>query len=221
MALDVQTQNHSCVINDLGVISYQSAYDVQMRCVSGLLKGEPQTLLLCEHPLVITLGRMSKREHLLVSQDQLDEQGVDVLSIDRGGDITLHCPGQLVVYPIFNLNHYGKDLRAYLHQLEQVAIDLLSEFGILANRISSQTGVWVKKDKIVSVGIGVKKWISFHGIGINVNTDLNHFKLIKPCGLNVAMSSIARIKGVEQEMDKVKSQVKAIFKRHFQLDYKD
>jgi len=109
--------------------------------------GGPQSLLLCEHPALFTCGRLTNREHILASNETMQQRGVQIRDIDRGGDITLHAPGQLVIYPILDLTHYGKDLHVFLHKLEQVAIDLLDDFDIVASRYSGQTGVWVGEKK--------------------------------------------------------------------------
>ena len=222
-----------CHLKDLGLIPYQEAYTIQKREVEEVLKGGPQTLFLCEHPAVLTMGRMAQKKHILLSEDRITEQGIQIHWIDRGGDITLHSPGQLVVYPILNLKLRGKDLHEYLRKLEEVAIDLLKRFGIVANRfpgvssetplpgVSSETprsGVWVGQKKIVSLGIGVRQWVTFHGLAINVNTDLDLFRLIKPCGLDVEMTSMAAIKGKNLKMEDVKDKIKDSFQEIFGLE---
>ncbi|VAX37155.1 Octanoate-[acyl-carrier-protein]-protein-N-octanoyltransferase [hydrothermal vent metagenome] len=200
---------------DLGLIDYREAYDLQKKCVQDVLADGEQRLFLCEHPAILTLGRMADEAHILVPKSQLKKKGVQILSIDRGGDITLHAPGQLVIYPIFNLNYYEKNLHLFIQKLENVAIDLLKEFDIVADRFLGQTGVWVGEKKIVSIGIGVRRWITFHGLAINVNTDLNLFSLIKPCGLDVIMTSMADIKKYKIDMQEVKDKVVVLFKKYF------
>ena len=209
----------SCEVRDLGLIGYQQAYDLQTRTVQQVILNHQCTLLLCEHPPVLTLGRMSHEENILFSREAIKKKGIDIVDIDRGGDVTLHSPGQLVVYPIFDLNHFGRDLHSFLHKLEKVAIDLLRGFDIVANRFSGRTGVWVANRKIVSLGIGVRKWISYHGMGINVNTDLNLFSVIKPCGLDVQMTSIAELKGRQMDIAQVKQRVVQEFAREFQMNF--
>ena len=208
----------SCRVKDLGLIDYKRAYILQKECVDELLGGGFQSLLLCEHPVVLTLGRLADEKNNLISEDELIKRGIKVHHIDRGGDITLHAPGQLVIYPILNLTDFGKDLRRYLHRLEQVAIDLLGDFDIVGSRVSGQTGVWTGERKIASIGIGVRKWISFHGLAINVNMDLDLFSMIKPCGLDVEMTSISEIKKKTVHMQKVKERIVDHFCRNFQLD---
>ena len=149
---------------------------------------------------------MTNPESLLYQRHEIEERGVMITSVDRGGDVTLHAPGQLVVYPIFNLNKYGKDLKAYMEKLEEVAVDLLRNFGILAISISGKRGVFVGPEKIISIGVGVRKWVTYHGLGINVNTDLSLFNLIKPCGLDVRMTSMQKLKGHAVPMRDVKIQ---------------
>ena len=214
MVLQGQT---ACHVKDLGLIEYQRAYRLQNQYVGRVLDGESPVLLLCEHPPVLTLGRLAQQRHLLVSEERLKEKGIEIFSIDRGGDITLHAPGQLVVYPIINLVDFGRDLRAYLRRLEQVAIDLLGGFGILAQRYPGRTGVWAEGWKIVSIGIGVRKWVAFHGLAVNVTTDLSLFSMIKPCGLDVTMASLASLKKDAADMPSVKERLVHCFCRHFHL----
>ncbi len=199
------------IYRDLGLIDYEKAWAVQKKTVEQVIAGQPSTVLLCEHPTVLTLGRLGKTENILYSREELEKRNISLLRIDRGGEVTLHAPGQLVVYPIINLNN-GRDLKSYLIKLEQVTIDLLQDFGIVATRIAGQRGIWVQDNKLASIGIGVRKWVTYHGLGINVNTDLNLFSVIKPCGLDVRMISMKEIKGHPIDME----QVKIKFKRYFE-----
>ncbi len=179
-------------VEDWGLIDYVKAYERQKGLVQEVINGAPGRLVFCEHPAVLTLGRMTNPDSLLYTRQVIEAQGVSIYPIDRGGDVTLHAPGQLVVYPIINLNNYGRDLKSYMQKLEQIAVDLLTDFGILAVSISGQRGVFVQSDKIVSIGVGVRKWVTYHGLGINVSTNLALFRLIKPCGLNVQMTSMEK-----------------------------
>jgi lipoyl(octanoyl) transferase len=219
MPFEMIQNETTCLIKDLGLIGYTEAYQLQRTCVDDLLQGGPQRLLLCEHPPVLTLGRLAKTENILIDKTELARRAIEIHAIDRGGDITLHAPGQLVIYPILNLSPLGRDLRRYLYHLEQVAIDLLGGFDIVASRLSGQTGVWTGKNKIASIGIGVRKWVSFHGLSINVNTDLTLFSMIRPCGLNVPMTSIERIKGKRVDMAKVKQEIVRCFQKNFPLEF--
>jgi len=215
--MTLKLQKQSVLIQDLGLIDYQKAYEIQKQWVDQVINGHDAVLILCEHPSVLTLGRLASLKNFMIPKDAIEKKGIDILDIDRGGEVTLHSPGQLVVYPILDLRNYGKDLKRYLQGLEQVAIDLLKDFGILADRFLGRTGVWVGPDKIVSMGIGVKKWVSFHGLAINVNTDLSLFNLIKPCGLNVQMTSIGKINSEKVKMEVVKERLIERFCEHFQL----
>ena len=207
----------SCVVEDWGLIEYTQAYERQKDLVSRVIAGENPHLIFCEHPAVLTLGRMTKLENILWSQEDIVAGGVKIVPVDRGGDITLHAPGQLVLYPILNLNEHGRDLKLFFEKLEYVVIDLLKGFDILAGSKEGQRGVWVGREKIASMGIGVRKWVSYHGIGLNVNTDLKLFAMIRPCGLNVAMTSMEQLLGVPLDMADVKQKIILSFIKRFDL----
>ena len=210
--MDIQVENW-------GMIDYMQAYERQRAIVDAVIAGAPGRLIFCEHPPVLTLGRMTKPESFLYGREDILAQGVAIHSIDRGGDVTLHAPGQLVFYVILDLNKYGRNLKLYLEKLEQVAVDLLMDFGILAISLPGKRGVFVPPlagwkagsligpDKIASIGIGVRKWVSYHGVGLNVSTDLSLFKLIKPCGLDVRMTSVEKILGRTVELSEVRGGV--------------
>lgn len=184
---------------DLGLIEYRKAYALQKQAVDEVIAGGPERIFFCEHPVVLTLGRLADERYILTPREELERRGIRVLSIDRGGEVTLHAPGQMVVYPILDLKRRGKDLHEYLRRLEGAVIEFLKSYDVAAARNSGKTGVWVGRKKIASIGVGVKKWISYHGLAVNINTDLGLFSLIKPCGLDVDMTSLADIKG--QAMD--------------------
>lgn len=208
-----------CRLEDLGLIDYDKAYELQRRYVDQVIKNtEGQRLLLCEHPPVITLGRNSHAEHILFSENVIKSSGGKIISIDRGGDVTLHVPGQIVAYPILDLNQQGRDLHRYLHGLEQVGIDLLGDFDIMAHRLKGKTGVYVQDKKIMSIGVGVRKWVSYHGLALNINVDLNYFRWIKPCGLDVVMTSLHILKKKTIEMREVKEKLAMHLGRIFKLD---
>jgi len=203
------------IIEDWGSVQYGLGLQRQKELVQKVQAGAPDHLIFCEHPAVLTLGRMTNPESLLYQRPEIEKRGVMIESADRGGDVTLHAPGQLIIYPIFNLNRQSKDLKVYMEKLQEVAVDLLKNFGILAISISGKRGVFVGDDKIISIGVGVRKWVSYHGLGINVNTDLSLFNLIKPCGLNVRMTSMQQLKGRLVPMKEVKAQAVKQFKEHF------
>ncbi len=202
---------------DLGLIDYCAAYQMQKSAVLDVIAGGRERIFFCEHPSVLTLGRLADKSYILVSSQELIDRGISVVSVDRGGQVTLHAPGQLVVYPILDLKKHGKDLKQYLHDLEEVAIKFLECYGISSSRNPGKTGVWVGHKKIVSVGVGVKKWISFHGIGININTDLELFSLINPCGLGASMTSVENILGKAVDLKQAKRNFLEIFLQYFNL----
>ena len=211
----MESMRQGIIIEDWGLVEYRDGYERQKGCVQKVLGGAGDHLILCEHPAVLTLGRMTNPDSLLYQRQDIESRGVAITSIDRGGDVTLHAPGQLVVYPIFNLNNQGKDLKLYMEKIEEVAVDLLKNFGILAISIPGQRGVFAGADKIISIGVGVRKWVTYHGLGINVNTDLSLFNLIKPCGLNVRMTSMQKLKGHAIPMKDVKARVVQLFNTYF------
>ncbi len=200
-------------IENWGLIDYQEAYAKQRAIVDEVLAGACGRLIFCEHPAVITLGRMTKPDSLIYSRDEIIANGIGIYPIDRGGDVTMHMPGQLVVYVIMNLNYMNKDLKLYMQRLEQVAVDLLSNFGILAISVEGKRGVFVGPKKIVSIGVGVRKWVTFHGLGINVNTDLKLYRFIRPCGLDVQMTSMQQLSKAPVVMMDVEQKFTDNFKR--------
>lgn len=168
----------------LGRVEFVTAWHLQRELAS--LREERRVediLLLLEHPPTITLGRRAEVAHVLASRERLEQRGIALHSIDRGGDVTYHGPGQLVGYPIFHLAHHGKDLHRFLRQMEEALIQALAEFGASARRFPPHTGVWVGEKKIAAIGIKVSRWVSTHGFALNVATDLHHFDLIVPCGI--------------------------------------
>lgn len=203
-------------IQYLGLVDYALAWQRQRESVQQvLLNRRRESLLLCEHPSVLTLGRMADRSHILWPQDELDRRKVSVFDIDRGGEVTLHAPGQLVVYPILDLSRRGKNLHDYLHKLEQLGIDFLRHFGIMGGRIPGKTGVWIGPRKIMSVGIGVRRWVSCHGISLNIHTDLSLFKMIRPCGMEIPMTSLKQETGRHIDLETAAQYLVTIFQQLF------
>jgi lipoate-protein ligase B len=171
-------------VRRLGRVAYDRAWALQRELVAARQAGAARdTLLLLEHPPVITLGRSGESAHLLGTKAELERRGVSFVETDRGGDITFHGPGQIVGYAIVDLAGRGRDLHRYLRDLEAVLIRALAEFGIGAGRIEGLTGVWVGDAKVAAIGIRVSRWVTHHGFALNVDTDLSYFDLIVPCGV--------------------------------------
>ena len=174
-----------CFWTDLGRVGYVAALDLQRKIVVERQRGGiPDTLLLLEHPHVITLGRNGRPENLLAGGEHLRRAAIGFYPTDRGGDITYHGPGQLVGYPILDLRQWRRDVVAYLRALEQVLIDALGEFAIAAGRSGGLTGVWTGGAKIAALGVHIGRWVTSHGFALNVSTDLSYFQYIVPCGLS-------------------------------------
>ena len=181
-------------VEDLGLRPYPEALEIQRelrrRRIEGTLAED--VLLLVEHPPVVTLGRGTRTSSLPIGPAALERRGVEVFEVERGGDVTLHAPGQLVGYPILDLRQHRQDLHWYLRSLEDVLILALGSFDIEADRNPGRTGVWTAGRKIASIGIHVKQWVTLHGFALNVTTDLDLFDLIVPCGIpQVVMTSVA------------------------------
>jgi lipoate-protein ligase B len=191
---------------DLGVVDYQKGWDFQKDIFAKVRSGSLKSaLILCRHYPVITLGRSAKKDKSLISEAELKNRAIQIYSVERGGDITYHGPGQQLLYPIINLQYFKNDLHLFLRYLEDMAIDVLSQFGIFSQRISGLTGVWVGNKKISSIGIAVKNWITYHGLAINVKADdLSNFSLIRPCGMDIKMTSMETVLGREVFFEQVK-----------------
>ena len=176
-----------------GLLDYRDAQTCQEASVSQRPHWPFDLLILLEHPPVITLGRNTNKDNLLWTPAALKSAGIDCFASRRGGDITLHSPGQLVGYPIVDLNHYQRDLHRFLRQLEKVLIGTLGDYGLKGEALSGKTGVWIDGRKIASIGIAVRHWISYHGFALNIDNDLTVFEAIIPCGLpDVTMTSMSR-----------------------------
>lgn len=202
----------------LGRTRYADAWTLQQQAFdlrrSGLLG---DVLLLNEHEHVYTIGKGGNDDHLLASDEELTRTGVDVFHIDRGGDITYHGPGQLVGYPILDLNTYGTDIHRYLRNLEELLIRALKDFGIEGQREQGMTGVWVKGEKIAALGVKVSRWITMHGFALNVNVDLSKFDRIIPCGIfHKGVTSMERLLGGALSMDDVARSVCEAFEEVFE-----
>lgn len=224
------------IFNDLGGIDYQSAWDFQQQlmqnCIANKLKNRelaaddparlppPHHLLFCEHPPVFTLGRSGSLSNLLLSESEMEARGIQFFPINRGGDITFHGPGQLVGYPILDLDFFFNDVHRYVRFLEEIFIRTLADFGIESHRIDGFTGVWVSgrgrqmERKICAIGVHMSRWVTLHGWAFNVSTDLDFFRHIIPCGIVDADKTVTSLEielGMKVDMNEVKSRVK----RHF------
>ncbi len=211
------------IFYDTGKISYSNAYELQLKLFE-LVRGEcvPGVILLLEHLPVITIGNNKNRKNLLSDDKTLAENNIKLIESNRGGDITFHGPGQLVCYPIFDLTRFGKDLSTFVFNLEQVIIDTLEEYGIEGNRIDKIRGVFVGNNKIASVGLHVKKWITMHGFSLNINVSLDYFSNIVACGLKEhEQTSLKKITGNEVPVSDVKELVLKKFRNIFNIELLD
>jgi len=186
-------------------VEYRKAYEYQKRLWSLRLSGKiPDNLLLMEHPPTFTIGKSGRLENLLLTKEELVQHGMSLFFTDRGGDITYHGLGQLVVYPIIDLRSRGKDIHRYVCNLEEAVIRTLTDFSIASKRDVKHVGVWVGMEKIAAIGVGVRKWVTMHGLALNVNTNLEHFALIHPCGiLDRGVTSMNRTLEREVSMEEV------------------
>ncbi len=178
------------LITDLGLLSWSDAYALQQRIVAARKTGAiGDVLLFCEHPHVITLGRNASQKNLLASENVLRQKNVELRETNRGGDITYHGPGQIVGYPILNLDPIRRDVHWYVRALEETMIRASADFGITAYRIPGKTGIWVQppgnipEEKLAAIGVHISRWVTSHGFAFNVSTDLRYFDLIIPCGI--------------------------------------
>ena len=166
-------------------MDYRKAWELQKSLFNNIVKSRSHNyLIITEHNPVITIGKTGSLDNLIADPSHLSSKGIDVIEIDRGGDITFHGPGQLVGYPIMNLSQFQQDIHWYLRNLEEVIIHTLNDFAILGIRIPGLTGVWVKNNKICAIGVKVTRWVTMHGFALNISTNLDYFKHIIPCGIN-------------------------------------
>jgi lipoate-protein ligase B len=204
---------------DLGLQPFSAALQRQDELVRLRLLGAiPDTLILVEHPPVVTLGRAKPHGNLRLDPPALRARGIEFFEITRGGDATYHAPGQLVGYPIFDLRQHGRDVLRFCRGMEAALIAALGEFGIAARAIPGKAGVWVSGKKIASLGISVRRWVTFHGFALNVHTDLVGFEVIRPCGENPGvMTSMVAVLGTPVSMDEVRRAVAVRFAETFSL----
>ena len=213
---------------DLGRIVYAKALDIQTEKFNALLaaksKGETgrNELLFCEHDPVLTIGKSGKDSNLLIPEARLQALGVFYYHINRGGDITYHGPGQITGYPIFDLETWHIGLKQYIYRLEETIIRFLALYGLKGERLEGATGVWLdpfvagKARKICAIGVKSSRFVTMHGFALNINTDLNYFSLINPCGFtDKGVTSLAKELGKEQDFEEAKRQLVALFREVF------
>lgn len=228
-------EQQSVRFRDLGIMEYKTAWDYQEALLQENLRAKaagaetinepPATvhhLLLVEHPPVYTLGKSGKMEHVLISEEERLERGIQFYPTNRGGDITFHGPGQIVGYPILDLEKFYTDIGRYLRALEDVIIRTLKDYGIEAGRSAGETGVWLDPDvkgrerKICAMGVRCSRWVTMHGFALNVNTDLNYFRNIVPCGIHgKQVTSLQAELGAPVRMEEVKKKVCVYFEEVF------
>jgi lipoyl(octanoyl) transferase len=216
--------NKKVIVQDLGLADYRQAWEYQEQLFSEIVatkianrslpeteqKLTPNYLLFCEHPHVYTLGKTGKESHLLLNEQGLQKETASFYKINRGGDITYHGPGQLVGYPVWDLENFFTDIHLYLRQLEQAVIDTCAHFGLSCGRIQGLTGVWLghqggQPRKICAMGVKTSRWVTMHGFALNVNTQMRYFDHIIPCGIDdKAVTSMQQELGFEPDMAQVK-----------------
>ncbi|MFC2038421.1 lipoyl(octanoyl) transferase LipB [Chloroflexota bacterium] len=203
----------SCLVYNSGLTEYSRAYRLQKDIRGRVINGEQRdTLLIMEHPPTITTGVSGNTENILVSEAELAGLGISLFFTERGGDITCHAPGQLVAYPILDLTNRDRDAHRYVNDLEEVVVRTLKDFSIEGDRDESHAGIWVDNCEIAAIGISISKWVTMHGIALNINTDLDIFTLVNPCGFtDRTATSMAKLLSGEVDSDSVTS----IFLKHF------
>ena len=230
-------ENQKVEFQNLGMISYKESWEYQQKLHNELVRQkrehakldikrgpEKHFLLMCQHKPVYTLGKSGSEANLKIDKKGLEKEQIDYFKINRGGDITFHGPGQLVVYPIFDLNCFFTDVHKYVRTLEQIVIDSLAQFQVPAKRIKEYTGVWVEKKKgeqdrkICAIGVHLSRWVTMHGFALNVNTDLNYFNHIVPCGIiddAKTVTSMSQELGKTIDFDQVIPLIKIGFQKEF------
>ncbi len=203
-------------INDLGYMPYFEALQ-QQRCAHEKVVSDPSQacILIVQHPAVITLGKNAKTTNILIDRIQAREKGIDVVQTDRGGDVTMHMPGQLVIYPIIPLADFGLGLRQYITLLENAVIEMLSGFDLVANCDPQYPGIWLGPNKVCALGVRVNRRVSLHGLALNVNNDLSLFECIRPCGiLERGVTSMAKELKVAVDMSDIQARLVRILQQN-------
>jgi lipoyl(octanoyl) transferase len=240
--MEHHSQKYLITFQDLGLIDYKKAWDYQEKCLkdliiekeelkkNGKIRDIPQkqVILFCEHPHVYTLGKSGNEHNLLINNDILKRINASFYKINRGGDITYHGPGQIVGYPIIDLDSLNLKIRDYVSMLEESIIGLLSDYGIEGTRSAGATGVWLNervsgsKRKICAIGVRVSNHVTMHGFALNVNTDLNYFRYINPCGFtDKEITSLSMELGKELDLTEVKMKLRSRIAGIFNIDWID
>lgn len=228
------------IYKDLGLSDYKETWDLQENLFNEILKGKiankagksrqdepgPDYLLFCEHPHVFTLGKSGKTSNMLADTDLLSKKGAQFYKINRGGDVTYHGPGQIVGYPVLDLEKFGLGIKEYIHKLEEIIIDTLRYFSIDASRLKNATGVWIDAEnpvtarKICAIGVRASRYVTMHGFAFNINTDLSYYQLINPCGYtDKGVTSMQNEINEKADMNEVKKLLKTAFIRHMGMDF--
>jgi lipoate-protein ligase B len=211
----VQAPARTYAARDLGRVRWAEAYALQQELSEQRKRREiPDQLLLVEHPHVVTMGRNGHMENVIAGEDVLARAGIDFHHTNRGGDVTYHGPGQLVGYPILDLNEWKRDVHAYVRAVEEVIIRTIGAFGLSGERVEGATGVWVGGAKVCAIGVHISRWVTSHGFALNVETDLQYFQYIIPCGLTLPVTSM-RALGVAAGLDEVKPVLRQQFANVF------
>lgn len=191
---------------DLGLVDYLEAWDIQKDTLAKVIEGElDSALILCRHYPVVTLGRAALPMSLRFGNELIQAKGLKLYNIERGGDATYHGPGQLTVYPLLNLGYFKKDIHWFLRELESLIISSLADLNLPVSRVEGFTGAWIGNKKIASIGIAIKHWVTYHGLSINIKKDdLANFDLIRPCGMDIKVTSLEGELGREVEIEDVK-----------------
>jgi len=216
MSAETENEVYDITIIDCGTMGYADALALQKGLVEKRQKGQvPDTALMVEHLPVITLGARKSENKLLLSEEALIDKGLDVVRVRRGGGATAHNPGQLVLYPIVNIRDLKLGVSDYIRTLETIGIELLEKFGVKAQRRKGLPGLWIENRKIASIGVKIERWVTYHGMAINIQNDLSIFDNIVPCGINnVEMTNVHKETGKENSMAEAKTQLAELCNMH-------
>ena len=206
------------IIEDWSLIPFRDAWSRQEQYVRDIQQGiRPSTLIFCEHPAVLTIGREGGEHNVKIDPALLFMQGIEVIPINRGGDITAHNPGQLIGYPLFHLSEYREDLHWFLRSIEDIIMQVLAEYGIASGRVEGKTGVWIEQErKICAIGLHCSRWVTSHGFALNVNNELSIFDSIVPCGIpDKEVTSMSKELGILVDMEDLKEKCRKAYLEYF------